>query len=166
MPDYDINRVSTRSDLKPGDIGYITYLHGVLYAQEYGWDYTFDGYVASGLAEFAQLFNPERDRLWIAEMDGRIVGSIGIVGHTDGEAQLRWFLVHPGFRGRGLGRDLLEKAVQFCRDRGFESVFLWTVEDLEAAAHLYRSVGFRRTKGKTHKVWGRMLTEERYDLVL
>ena len=166
MPDSDMGGVKIRYRLKPGDIGYVTYLHGILYAQEYGWDHTFDGYVAHGLAEFVQSFDPARDRVWIAETDDRIVGSIGIVGRSDEEAQLRWFLVHSDCRGRGLGHSLLEEALQFCRDRGFESVFLWTVEDLKAAAHLYRSVGFRRTERKTHRIWGSMITEERYDLVL
>lgn len=104
--------------------------------------------------------------MWIAEMDGQIVGSIGVVGESDSEAQLRWFLVHPAQRGRGLGRRLLNKAIRFCRDREFKSVSLWTVSDLKVAAHLYQSVGFRKTEEKTHRIWGKTLTEERYDLTL
>jgi len=165
-PQENQKQVQIRSTLQPGDIGYVTYLHGVLYAEEYGWDHTFEGYVAAGLAQFAQSFDPHKDCLWIAEMDGRIVGSIGIVGQLNSEAQLRWFLVHPACRGRGLGRTLLREALQFCRDRGFKSIFLWTVGDLKASAHLYQSVGFRKTEQKTHQIWGRTLTEERYDLSL
>jgi len=163
-PQGSQKQIQIRSILQPGDIGYVTYLHGILYAEEYGWDHTFEGYVAAGLAQFAQSFDPHKDCLWIAEMDGRIVGSISIVGQPDSEAQLRWFLVHPACRGRGLGRTLLHEALQFCRDRGFKSVFLWTVSDLKASAHLYQSVGFRKTEQKTHQIWGRTLTEERYDL--
>lgn len=156
----------TRSNLQPGDIGYITYLHATLYAKEYGWDYTFEGYVAESLARFALSFDAHKDRLWVAEMDGQIVGSIGVVSESNSEAQLRWFLVHPAMRGRGLGRDLLDNALQFCRDCGLKSVFLWTVSDLKAAAHLYQSTGFHRTEQKTHQIWGKTLTEERYDLYL
>jgi len=155
-----------RSNLRPGDIGYIIYLHGVLYAKEYGWDYTFEGYVAQSLATFALSSDASKDSLWIAEMDGQIVGSIGVVGNSNSEAQLRWLLVHPAQRGSGLGRVLLNKALQFCRDRKFKSVFLWTVSDLKVAAHLYQSAGFRKIEEKTHRIWGKTLTEERYDLFL
>jgi len=155
-----------RSNLQPGDIGYITYLHGTLYAREYGWDDTFEGYVARSLAEFALSFDAREDCLWIAELDRQIVGSIGIVGESSSKAQLRWFLVHPTMRGRGLGRDLLNRALQFCRDRGLKSVFLWTVSDLKVAAHMYESAGFHKTEQKTHRIWGKTITEERYDLSL
>ena len=137
-----------------------------MYAKEYGWDQGFEGYVAEGLANFVQSFDARTDRLWIAETDSEIVGSIGIVRDSDSTAQLRWFLVHPDHRGRGLGRELLNRALQFSRDRGFKSVFLWTVSDLKTAAHLYQQTGFRKTEEKTHKIWGKTLTEERYDLSL
>jgi ribosomal protein S18 acetylase RimI-like enzyme len=158
--------VRLRSDLNPGDVGGIVHLHGVVYAQEYGWDSTFEGYVAEGLARFALSHNPRNDRLWVAEANEEIVGSIGVVGHSAREAQLRWFLVHPAWRGRGLGRRLLNEAVQFCRERRVRSVFLWTTSDLEAAAHLYQLAGFRRTEEKTHRAWGQTVTEERYDMSL
>jgi len=155
-----------RSSLRPGDLGYLIHLHGILYAKEYGWDYTFEGYVAESLARFALRFDARRDCLWIAELGRQIVGSVGIVGESSSEAQLRWFLVHPTQRGRGLGQDLLDKAIRFCRDHEFKSVFLWTVSDLKAAAHLYQLAGFRKTEEKTHQLWGNTLTEERYDLAL
>ena len=156
--------IQLRSSLEPGDIGYITYLHGILYAKEYQWDHTFEGYVADSLAKFALSYDACKDRLWIAEMGNQIVGCIGIVGHSDSEAQLRWFLVHPTYRGQGLGHKLLNEAVQFCREHGFKSIFLWTVSDLEAATRLYQSAGFRKTEEKTHRIWGHTITEERYDM--
>ncbi len=159
-------RVQIRSILKPGDVGYVTYLHGVLYAREYQFDHTFEGYVAAGMGEFAKSFDAGKDCLWIAEMDDQIVGSIAVVGRPNGEAQLRWFLAHPGVRGTGLGRALLHKALQFCRAREFRTVFLWTAKGLDAARHLYLSVGFQRTEQKTHQLWGHILIEERYDLSL
>lgn len=155
-----------RSNLRPGDIGYLIHLHGILYAKEYGWDYTFERYVAESLAKFILSFDARTDCLWIAEMDGKIVGSIGIVRDSESEAQLRWFLVHPDQRSRGLGRQLLNRALQFSRDRGFKSVFLWTVSDLKIASHLYQWAGFRKTEEKTHEIWSKTLTEERYDLSL
>jgi ribosomal protein S18 acetylase RimI-like enzyme len=158
--------VRLRSVLKPGDVGAIVHLHSVVYAQEYGWDSTFEGYVAEGLARFALSHNPRDDRLWVAEANGQIVGSIGVVGHSTSEAQLRWFLVHPAWRDRGLGHRLLNEALQFCRERRFGSLFLWTTSDLEAAAHLYRLAGFRKTEEKTHRTWGQTVTEERYAMSL
>lgn len=155
-----------RSGLQPGDIGYIIYLHGTLYAQEYGWDHTFEGYVAEGMAKFALSYNEEKDNIWIAEADGQIVGAIAIVGVDAATAQLRWFIVHPGQRGHGLGRALLQRALRFCADKRFEHVFLWTVSELTTAAHLYTSVGFRPTERHTHAIWGKLLTEVRYDLAL
>ncbi len=165
-PEKRQDLVRLRSDLKPGDIGAIVHLHGVVYAQEYGWDSTFEGYVAEGLARFALSGNARNDRLWIAEAKEEIVGSIGVVGHFTREAQLRWFLVRPSWRGRGLGRRLLNEALEFCRERRFGSVFLWTTSDLEAAAHLYQQAGFRKTEETTHRTWGQTVTEERYDMSL
>lgn len=155
-----------RTDIRPADIGYIIYLHGILYGQEYKLDHTFEGYVASGLGEFAKSFDERKDCLWLAEESGRIVGSIAIAGRADHTAQLRWFLVHPEARGSGLGGRLLGDALQFCRSSEFRSVFLWTLSDLKAAAHLYQRAGFHRTEQKTHEIWGAMRTEERYDLAL
>ena len=155
-----------RTQIKPGDIGYITYLHGVLYAAEYGLDQAFEGYVAAGLGEFAQSFVEQKDFFAVAEIADTIVGSIAIVGHGDQTAQLRWFLVHPDARGQGVGRTLLQQSLAFCRDRRFKSVFLWTVSELTVAARLYREAGFRVTETKTHQLWGAMRTEERYDLSL
>ena len=155
-----------RTDIRPGDIGSIIYLHGILYAQEYELDQTFEGYVASGLGEFAKSFDKRQDRLWLAEEGERVVGSIAIAGQPNQSAQLRWFLVHPDVRGSGLGGRLLEQALEFCRAREFRTVFLWTLSDLKAAAHLYEQAGFHRTEQKTHEIWGAVRTEERYDLTL
>ena len=155
-----------RTNIQPGDLGYVISLHGLLYAQEYGLDHTFEGYVASGVGEFGKSFDQRKDCLWLAEDYGQIAASIAIAGQTDQTAQLRWFLVAPDVRGRGLGRQLLTAALDFCRAREFRSVFLWTLSDLKGAARLYQQAGFRRTEHKTHEIWGAVRTEERYDLTL
>ncbi len=145
--------ISIRHDLRPGDVGYITYLHGILYAPEQGWDHTFDAYVAIPLAEFARS-NSLRERIWIVEDEEKIIGSVAVVKFSDREAQLRWLLLDPAVRGRGIGRKLVEEALDFCRDAGYPSVFLWTVNTLPIAANLYQSVGFERRDELTHKIWG------------
>ncbi len=164
QPFHD-NFVSIRHDLRPGDVGYITYLHGILYAPEQDWDYTFDAYVAIPLAEFAKSHS-SRESIWIVEKEERIVGSVAIVKFSENEAQLRWLLLDPEVRGLGLGRRLVEEALDFARREGYSSVFLWTVNTLSIAAQLYQSAGFKRTEEVTHKQWGNIVTEVKYDLAL
>ncbi|WXG47550.1 MAG: GNAT family N-acetyltransferase [Candidatus Atabeyarchaeum deiterrae] len=159
-------RWKLRHNLKPGDLGYLTYLHGVLYAEEYGYTQTFEAYVASGLAEFVQSLKPDEDRIWLAEADDQIIGSIAIVGRSRTDAQLRWFLVHPNRRGIGLGKELMKEALQFCKECRYKNIFLWTTSELKVARHLYTSAGFSKSEEKTHEMWGKMVTEERYDLHL
>jgi ribosomal protein S18 acetylase RimI-like enzyme len=155
-----------RTQLQPGDVGYVIYLHGLLYAREYGLDRTFEGYVAQSFGEFAARYDERKDLIALAELDGRIVGSIVIDGKTDERAMLRYFLVHPDARGRGLGRQLMDQALAFSREHGFKQVFLWTIRELEAAAHLYREAGFVVTREETHEIWGTMRTEVEYELNL
>ncbi len=159
----DANLPSIRTEIRPSDIGEIIRLHGSLYAQEYGWDYSFEGYVAASFGELVLSADPDRSRLWIAEAGDRIAGSIGIVGRAQSaEAQLRWFLVKPKLRGRGLGRRLMQAALDFCLEQGFASVYLWTVSELEAAARIYRAFGFIPVEEKTHPLWGKTITEVKY----
>jgi GNAT superfamily N-acetyltransferase len=157
--------VTIRHDFKPGDIGYLTYLHGTLYAKDCGWDESFETYVAIPLSEFART-HAEHEKVWLIEKDSTIAGSIAIVRASSEAAQLRWFLLHPDLRGRGIGKYLIGEALQFCREEGYRSIFLWTEARLEAAARLYRAVGFQLTEEKTHELWGMTVTEQRYDLRL
>jgi ribosomal protein S18 acetylase RimI-like enzyme len=143
----------------------VVYLHGVIYARERGFDPTFEAYVAGPLSEFVRAGNP-RERLWLAERGGRLVGCVAIVAAGPRTAQLRWFLVDPAVRGSGLGKRLLDEAIAFCRDCGYEEVILWTESALAAAARLYRSAGFRKTEEKPGRVWGVDLVEEKYELTL
>jgi N-acetylglutamate synthase-like GNAT family acetyltransferase len=156
--------ISVRHDLQPGDMGNVIYLHATVYAEEYGFDHTFEGYVALGLAEFAQSFNSTKDRLWVAETEGKTIGSIAVFRRSESDAQLRWFLVHQNFRCRGLGKLLFNEAILFCKKCGFKNVFLWTFKGLDAANYLYKSAGFEKTEEITHQIWGQTLTEEKYEL--
>jgi GNAT superfamily N-acetyltransferase len=158
--------VTIRTTLEPGDLGYIIYLHGILYAREYGLDRTFEGDVAERLIKFAEGYDPRKDYFAVAELDGRIVGSIVINGLSDELALLRWFLVHPDARGRGLGHELIDCALAFCRQRGFKKVRLWTITELAAARHLYQQAGFVVTREETHEIWGTTRTEQEYELDL
>jgi GNAT superfamily N-acetyltransferase len=161
------SKVTVRHERRAGDLGRVISFHGELYAREFGFGLGFETYVAETMVEFGQQEQPERDRLWVAEMDGRLVGCIAILGREDGAAQLRWFLVDPATRGQGLGRKLVTEALDFCRVAGYRSVYLWTVNGLEAAAKLYREAGFEKTETKPEAIlWNVPLSEERYDLTL
>ncbi|MGH9867677.1 MAG: GNAT family N-acetyltransferase [Candidatus Polarisedimenticolia bacterium] len=164
-PSTSCRAVTIRTTLRPGDLGALIRLHGALYAAEHGFDHTFEAYVAGPLAQFA-LTASDRERLWIAERDGQIVGCIAIVSSDAPVAQLRWFLVDPSARGLGLGGTLLREAVEFSRSRGYASIVLWTVSTLTAAAHLYRLAGFRLVEEKPGRRWGVDLVEEKYELAL
>jgi GNAT superfamily N-acetyltransferase len=157
--------VIIRTSLLPGDLGSIVRLHGTLYAQEYGFDPTFEAYVAGPLAEFVRAAS-DRERLWIAERGGQIVGCVVIVAAAPQTAQLRWFLVDPSARGAGLGKRLLAEAIAFCKAVGYHRIILWTVSALAAAGHLYRSAGFRKVEEKPGRMWGVDVVEEKYELAL
>ena len=162
-----VTQVTIRHDLRPGDIGRVAEQHGLLYASEHGFDHRFEAYVAEGLGEFGRIARPDLDRLWLAEQDGTLVGSVAILGRENGEAQLRWFLVAPEARGHGLGRRLLETCIQFCRDARYRSIHLWTVSPLHDAARLYTAAGFRLTEELPPSTpWSVPLQEQRYDLEL
>ena len=158
--------ITIRHDFRPGDIGYVIYMHGIFYSKLYGFDTTFDGYVAEPMGAFAKNYNPERERLWIVEKDNEIVGSIAMVDIDRDTAQLRWFILLDAVQGQGIGRKLIQEAIQFCRDAGYKNILLWTASQLDAAKYLYESVGFELSESLTHEIWGVDLTEERYDLAL
>jgi GNAT superfamily N-acetyltransferase len=151
-----------RHELNPGDIGYLLYLHGSLYADEYGFDHTFEAGMAGSLAEFVTS-RSEGDRFWLVDFQDQLAGSVPIDGTSETEAELRWLLLHPDLRGRGLGRHLLQRALAFCEETGYETVFLWTVDRLETARRLYESVGFERTHESTEHRWGQSVTMQRYE---
>ena len=161
-----MNGRAVRTDLRPTDIGRIVALHGEVYSKEFGWGVTFEAYVAEGLAAYALSGPAAARRIWLADDDEGLAGCIAIVGHPDGVAQLRWFVVHPRRRGAGLGTALMSAALDFCRETGFTSVFLWTVQELDAAGRLYRRAGFRRVESIRHVRWGAEVTEEKYALTL
>jgi GNAT superfamily N-acetyltransferase len=157
--------VVLRDELRPGDVGEIVRLHGLVYAAEQRFDATFEAYVAGPLAAFVLEGSP-RSRLWVAEQGGQIVGSVAIVAAEGDAAQLRWYLVVPEARGHGLGTRLLDVALAFAREQGYGRVHLWTVSALEAAARRYRDAGFTRVESRPGRRWGVDVVEERHELPL
>jgi GNAT superfamily N-acetyltransferase len=148
--------------LESGDIGQLVMLHGLLYAKEHGYDYTFEAYVAEPLAQFAKR-NRERECIWLAKVDEKIIGSVCICELSAIEAQLRWFLVVPEARNLGLGKQLIDKALTFCIAKQYKKVILWTVKGLEVAKRLYVRNGFNIKQEIEHVVWGSTQIEQCYE---
>jgi GNAT superfamily N-acetyltransferase len=155
--------VRIRHELQPGDLGMVVHLHGVIYAREYGLDTSFEPYVAKPLVDCVL---DGTGRVWIAGDADRVVGSIAMVDAGEGVGQLRWFLLVPEVRGSGLGRRLLDAALDYGRERGFARVFLWTFADLEGARRLYERAGFRLSETKTGVAWGAERTQLRMEMEL
>jgi len=165
MSNVSLDEISIRTELCSGDIGYVIYLHGALYAKEYGYGLQFESYVAKGLAEFYENYDPERNRVWVCEYNSRVVGFLLLMDRGTA-AQLRYFLIEPEYRGIGLGSKLLKLYMEFLRECDYKASYLWTTHELSTAALLYKRLGFKLTEEKESTAFGKPLREQRYDLVL
>jgi peptidyl-dipeptidase Dcp len=157
--------VSIRTELRSGDLGYVTYLHGALYHKEYNYGLQFESYVAKGLCEFYEKYDPGRNRIWACEHNNRMIGFLLLMDRSRA-AQLRYFLIEPEYRGIGLGSKLLNLYLDFLRECGYRESYLWTTHELTTAAFLYKRFGFKLTEEKESTSFGKPVREQRYDLVL
>ena len=165
MNRVSLDDISIRAELQAGDIGYVTYMHGALYHKEYNYGLQFESYVAKGLCEFYETYEPRRNRIWACEHDHRMIGFLLLMDRGE-SAQLRYFLIEPEYRGMGLGKKLLNLYMEFLGECGYKGSYLWTTHELTAAAALYKRLGYRLTEEKESNSFGKPLTEQRYDLIL
>lgn len=160
-----LEEITIRTELKPGDIGYVIYLHGALYGAENNYGISFETYVAEGLCEFYRNYQPARNRVWICEHQGRMVGFLLLMDRGEA-AQLRYFILEPEYRGIGLGSKLMRLYMQFLTGCGYTRSYLWTTNELPAASHLYKKYGFRVTEEKpsaANGTFGKAVIEQRYE---
>jgi GNAT superfamily N-acetyltransferase len=152
----------------PGVVGKITELHAVYYFENWAFDVTFETQVGRELSEFVRQFDEKRDGLWVADKKGRFAGAIAIDGTLafDEGARLRWFIVAPQFQKAGIGKELIRRAIDFCRQQRYPKVYLWTFKGLEDARRLYEAENFRLSEENQVDQWGQIIREQRYELDL
>lgn len=150
-----------------GDLGWIVYRQGVLYAEEWGYNEQFEALAAEIVAEYVQHLRPAKERCWIAEKDSEIFGSVFLVRKSESIAKLRLLYVEPSARGMGIGGRLIDECIRFARQAGYKQITLWTQSELLAARHLYKKAGFTITAKKPHDSFGRKgLVAETWELDL
>jgi DNA-binding MarR family transcriptional regulator/GNAT superfamily N-acetyltransferase len=159
------HRVTLRP-LRIGDLGWVIGRHGAVYAEEFGWDESFEALVARIVADYAQQHDPRRENAWIAEIDGEPVGCVFCVRKDDDTAQLRILLVEPSVRGCGVGTALVDACIEFARQAGYRKVVLWTNSVLESARHIYERAGFKLLDEQPHHSYGHDLISQWWVLEL
>jgi DNA-binding MarR family transcriptional regulator/GNAT superfamily N-acetyltransferase len=151
---------------QPGDMGWIVHRQGVLYAQEYGYDEQFEALVAEIVAKFIQHYDAKRERCWIAEKGGEVVGSVFLVAQSKTTSKLRLLYVEPSARGLGIGSRLVSECIRFAKQTGYKKMLLWTQSELDAARHIYKKSGFRVVEKKKHNSFSKDLVAETWELTL
>lgn len=155
--------IKIRTTLLPGDLGYIAYMHGKLYADEMCYGLNFEAYVLKGLGEFAQQYGTEKDGVWICEDAGKIVGFLMALARESG-VQLRFFILAPAYRGLGLGKKLMDLFMEFMKKHDYKMAYLWTTDEQVSAISLYARYGFKLAQEHPSETFGKKLVERRYDL--
>ena len=149
-----------------GDLGWIVHRQTILYALEYGWDATYEALAAEILAGFVKEHDPERERGWIAEREGQVLGSVFVMRGSEAVAKLRLLYLERAARGLGLGRRLVDICIAFAREKGYRTLTLWTNDVLVPARRIYQQAGFRCVAAEAHHSFGKDMVGETWELTL
>jgi DNA-binding MarR family transcriptional regulator/GNAT superfamily N-acetyltransferase len=152
-----------------GEIGWLIHRQGLLYHLEQGWNGEFETLITTIYAEYEAAPAKPPKALWIAEQDGEVAGSVFIIpaaGEPEGTAQLRMLYTEPAFRGRGIGKRLVEEAVRFSRASGYKRIILWTQDILVSARRIYQAAGFELVREERHHSFGADLNGQYWALEL
>lgn len=166
LGDTSGNAAFVLRDPEAGDLGTVISRQARLYAEEYGWDWTYEGLVADIVSQFVKNFDRDAERCWVAEREGEIVGSVFVVKQDADTARLRLLYVDPAARGLGLGRRLVDVCIQFARKKGYQRMELWTNDCLVSARRIYEAAGFQLTKEEAHHSFGKDLVGQYWRLDL
>jgi GNAT superfamily N-acetyltransferase len=147
-------------------LGWVVRAHATIYAREYGWNQSFEALIARIVATFIEDYDPSCERCWIAEQEGRNVGSVFLVKKSKHVAMLRLLIVDPRARGLGIGRRLVDEALRFAREAGYRKCILWTHSILHAARRIYEETGFVKVSEEPHSSWGPDVVGEHWELQL
>lgn len=146
-----------------GDIGHIVSRHGVIYAEEFGWDGSFEGFVAEIAGAFLKSHDPRREHCWIAERNGALLGSVFLVDGGEGMAKLRMLYVEAAARGQGVGHALVDQCISFARQAGYRRMTLWTNDILVPARRIYEAAGFQLVSEEAHHSFGQDLVGQYWE---
>jgi DNA-binding MarR family transcriptional regulator/GNAT superfamily N-acetyltransferase len=163
-----VGSVCTLRAPRPGDFGWVIHREAAIYAEEYGFDHTYEALVTKIVADFAADFDPKRERCWIAEVNGRNVGHIFLVAHKDRAktARLRLLLVEPNARGLKVGTKLVDECIRFAQSAGYKCITLWTQKNLTAAHRIYQNAGFHLVEESPHNSFGQDLVAQTWEMDL
>jgi DNA-binding MarR family transcriptional regulator/GNAT superfamily N-acetyltransferase len=166
LGDPPSDRTFVLRDPEPGDLGWVVHRQSVLYTKEFGWDWTFEGLVAEIVSNYVRDFIPDKEKCWIAEQDGEIIGSVFVVRQDDDTAKLRMLYVEAQARGLGLGRRLVEECIRFARKKGYKRLELWTNDILIPACRIYAAAGFELLEEEAYHGFGHDLVGQTWSLDL
>ncbi|MEW2353590.1 GNAT family N-acetyltransferase [Spirillospora sp. NPDC029432] len=162
MTDPGDARVTVRRLGAPGDLGWVVQAHGEVYAEQFGWDQTFEALVAQIVADYGNGRDPRREAAWIAEVDGRRAGCVFCVADPAETARLRILLVDPAARGLGIGSRLVDECLRFAKEAGYRRITLWTNDVLVSARRIYEAAGFELVDEERHHSFGHDLVGQNW----
>jgi ribosomal protein S18 acetylase RimI-like enzyme len=86
----------------------------------------------------------ERSRFWVCVAYERVIGTVAVLEMTPTSAQLKCMFVETAYQGRGIGRRLLDQALDFAHAQGYHEITLTTHPLMKQAHRFYERNGFRR----------------------